>query len=338
LPPKLFEGQQAAVVTELQKLGAIVLGKTVTTEFAFMEPGPTCNPHHLQHTPGGSSSGSAAAVACDYCSLALGTQTIGSISRPASYCGVVGFKPSYEGISRRGVVPFSASADHVGFFTHTVAGARFVASLLVKDFFAENRTAECYRKPILGIPEGPYLAQAEPAGLAHFEETVEKLVSAGFETRRVPMFADIAEIDMFHRSMIVSELAEVHDKWFASHRDLYRPGTLAAIEAGRCVSAGERERAKEHRFLLRRHIEHMMAENAVDVWLSPAAFNVAPEGLSHTGSPNMNLPWTHAGVPTLSLPSGYSPLGLPFGLQLAGTYGCDALLLAWAEAIEHAIS
>ncbi len=337
LPPSLFEGQQAAIVTALQKLGALVLGKTVTTEFAFMEPGPTCNPHHLLHTPGGSSSGSAAAVACSYCSLAMGTQTIGSLSRPASYCGVVGFKPSYEGISRRGVIPFSASADHIGFFTHNVSGARFVAALLVKDFFAETNMADCSRKPVLGIPEGPYLEQVEPDGRAHFEETIQKLVRAGFQVKRIPLFTNIAEIDKIHRAMIVAELAKVHREWFAVHRDLYRPGTLAAIEAGLSVSARELAQAKEHRFVVRHDIQNAMSKNAVDLWLSPSALNVAPEGISHTGSPAMSLPWTHAGVPTLSLPSGSSQRGLPFGLQMAASFGHDALLLAWAESIERAI-
>lgn len=331
LPPNLFRGDEAFVVSKLKELGALVLGKTVTTEFAFMEPGPTRNPHHLQHTPGGSSSGSAAAVASGYCSLALGTQTIGSISRPAAFCGVVGYKPSFEFLSREGVVPFSESADHVGFFTHSVAGAAFVASLLVKNFNQDCCASFLQHRPILGVPAGAYLAQAEPEGLEVFERTISNLEKRGFAIRRLELFPDIENINKLHRAMICAELAQVHGEWFASHKMRYRAGTRTAIEAGMAVDKSELNAARALRLSLRERIHSAMDEHDVDLWLSPAAPGGAPQGLAFTGSPNMNLPWTCAGVPTLSVPSGVSEIGLPFGLQIAARFGCDAALFAWAE-------
>ena len=134
LPPDLFAGEEAESVTRLRQAGALILGKTVSTEFAYFAPGPTRNPHHLQHTPGGSSSGSAAAVAAGLCPVALGTQTIGSIIRPAAFCGVVGYKPSYDRISRSGVIPLSPSLDHVGLFAADVEDVKRCAQLLIGEW------------------------------------------------------------------------------------------------------------------------------------------------------------------------------------------------------------
>jgi Asp-tRNA(Asn)/Glu-tRNA(Gln) amidotransferase A subunit family amidase len=172
VPPELFAGPEAICVQQLRAAGALIVGKTVTTEFAFFEPGPTRNPHNLAHTPGGSSSGSAAAVAAGLCTLALGTQTIGSVIRPAAFCGIVGFKPSYDRIATPGLVYFSRTADHVGLFTQDVAGMALAASVLCRDWQPQPASA---RLPVLGIPAGPYLAQTEPAAMTAFEREVTKL-------------------------------------------------------------------------------------------------------------------------------------------------------------------
>ena len=154
LPAELLQGSEAECVSILRRAGALLLGKTVTTEFAYFAPGPTRNPRHLEHTPGGSSSGSAAAVAAGLCPFAFGTQTIGSISRPAAFCGVVGFKPSHGRVSARGVIPLSETHDHVGFFTNDVAGAETMAAHLCENW---RESASEDRRPVLGIPNGPYL-------------------------------------------------------------------------------------------------------------------------------------------------------------------------------------
>ena len=167
--------------------GAVILGKAVTTEFAYFEPGPTRNPHNLEHTPGGSSSGSAAAVAAGLCQLAMGTQTIGSVIRPAAFCGVVGFKPSLDRIPSQGLVYFSRSIDHVGLFTQDVAGMQLAASVLCRD--GKRRPAAGL--PVLGVPEGAYLQRAEPDALEMFWQQVALLEAAGVAVRRVPALDDI---------------------------------------------------------------------------------------------------------------------------------------------------
>ncbi|MBN2875656.1 MAG: amidase, partial [Spirochaetales bacterium] len=195
LPPELFRMPEGPVVAALRAAGALILGKTVTTEFAYFAPGPTTNPWDSTRTPGGSSSGSAAAVAAGYCSLALGTQTIGSISRPAAYCGIAGWKPSYERTSRTGVVPFSPSLDHVGLLAPDSAGLAIAASIIATASWDANAylaAAASYakRRPILAIPEGPFMAQAEASTLEAFESTVSRLGHAGFSIIRVPALAD----------------------------------------------------------------------------------------------------------------------------------------------------
>jgi Asp-tRNA(Asn)/Glu-tRNA(Gln) amidotransferase A subunit family amidase len=159
LPPEELQGHEARCVTRLKNAGALIIGKTVTTEFAYFTPGPTRNPHNPAHTPGGSSSGSAAAVAAGFCTAALGTQTIGSIIRPAAFCGVVGFKPTYDRTPRDGVIPLSPSLDHVGFFAPDVETAKRVASVLLDDWRI-GELGITTRKPTLGVPNGRYLESA----------------------------------------------------------------------------------------------------------------------------------------------------------------------------------
>src|SRR5215216_1966211 len=172
LPSDLLQGEEAKSVTRLKEAGALIFGKTVTTEFAYFSPGATRNPHNPEHTPGGSSSGSAAAVAAGFCHLALGTQTIGSIIRPASFCGVVGLKPNYDRISREGVIPLSPSLDHVGFFVPDVESAIDAARVLYRDW---TEPIEPEKKPRFAIPDGPYLQSVSPEGLAHFENVCKFL-------------------------------------------------------------------------------------------------------------------------------------------------------------------
>ena len=156
VPAELFAGGEAGIVTRFKRAGALILGKTVSTEFAYFEPGPTRNPHNIAHTPGGSSSGSAAAVASGLAHFALGTQTVGSVIRPAAYCGIVGFKPSYKRVDSSGLVTFSPSADHVGFFTQSVADMQRVAAVAIDDW---NQNEAATEKPVLAIPDGAYLKQ-----------------------------------------------------------------------------------------------------------------------------------------------------------------------------------
>ncbi len=331
LPPGLLQGLEAQSVTLLKEAGALILGKTVTTEFAYFAPGPTRNPHNPAHTPGGSSSGSAAAVGAGLCSLALGTQTIGSVTRPAAFCGVVGFKPSYDRISRIGVIPLSPSVDHVGLFAPDLAGAKLAASALCDDW---KSSPPSQRKPVLGIPEGPYLERASEAGLEHFRAACQRLTESGFEVIPVPAMPDFDDIYQRHNQLTAAEAAQVHERWYATHGDLYHPKTVELIERGREISPEELAQTLEGRQQLRDELTALMDEHSLDLWLSPSAPGPAPEGLDSTGDPVMNLPWTHCGLPTLNLPAGMNDVGLPLGLQVAGRWYAEEALFEWAAQLE----
>ena len=329
VPSHLFAGEEAKIVTQLKDAGALVLGKTVTTEFAYFEPGPTRNPHNLAHSPGGSSSGSAAAVAAGLAHLALGTQTVGSVIRPAAYCGIVGYKPSFGRVSTEGLVTFSESADHVGFFCQSVADMLAVAQTIVEDWAGYEAAA---RLPVLGVPDGAYLRGS--TALEAYEAQIRQLEEAGYSLRRIKFFDDIDTIDACHQDMIAAELALQHEGWFAEHGDLYRPRTAALIRYGQTISRSRLEQAREHRMIFQERVHDAMTENGVDLWLCPAAPDVAPGGIGATGDPKMNMPWTHAGLPAITVPAGKGALGLPLGLQLVARFGADRALLRWAGGIE----
>ena len=344
LPARIFapgdgSGEDAGCVASLRAAGAVVLGKTVTTEFAYFEPGPTRNPRDLEHTPGGSSSGSAAAVAAGYCELAIGSQTVGSVMRPAAFCGVVGFKPTFGRVSRAGLLPCSPSVDTVGLFAPDTATAARGAAATVGGW--DSAVPESLRqpgppRPVLGIPEGPYLRQASPEGLAGFEAQAARLESAGFEVKRVEVLADIEEINARHRDLHAAEMALVHTPWMEEHLDLYKPLTREFLLRGREIPEARLLEARKGRGPLRRQVEEAMAAAGIDLWICPSAPGPALRGLGATGDPVMNLPWTHAGLPALSLPAGHVGR-LPLGLQCVAAHGRDEALLAWGAVLEAAL-
>jgi len=334
LPPDLFKESEAICVTRLRDAGALLLGKTVTTEFAYFEPGPTRNPHNLQHTPGGSSSGSAAAVAAGFCQIALGTQTIGSTIRPAAYCGIVGFKSSYGRIPTDGLILCSASLDTIGFFTQDVTGIALVAPLLCNNW----QPATVPSTPVLGVPDGPYLSQASPEGRAVFENHLTLLEHAGYRIQRIEALHDIDDIANRHRRIVAAEMAQVHATWFARYEALYRPRTADIIRQGQRIHSEELEAARDGRAVLRNELEGLMDQHGVDLWISPAAPGPAPEGISTTGDPAMNLPWTHAGLPAIALPAGRAKNGLPLGLQVAGKFMADEQLVTWAKPMAEVLA
>ncbi|WP_152042701.1 amidase [Salinigranum salinum] len=337
LPAGELVGPEAAVVTALRRAGALVFGKTVTTEFAYFEPGPTRNPHNLSHTPGGSSSGSAAAVAAGMCPLALGTQTIGSVIRPASFCGVVGFKPSYGRIPLDGLLPLSPSLDHVGLFTQDVAGMYAAAAVCLDDWLPPDDPKDSDH-PVLGVPDGAYLSQASDAGRAAFEEHLATLDAAGFEIRRVRVdaFEAIEAINDRHTDLMAAEAALEHQEWLDTYPDRYADSTAAMLREGRDVPVGTVADARAGRHDLRESLAEAAADHDIDVWVSPGAPGPAPEGIDTTGDPVMNLPWTHAGVPAVAVP-GSTVDGLPVGVQCTASFGSDERLLAWAGLIDAAL-
>ncbi len=330
IDPEEFNGPEADCVTILRQAGALILGKTVTTEFAYFEPGPTRNPHNLEHTPGGSSSGSAAAVAAGFCPLALGTQTIGSVNRPAAYCGVVGFKPSYNRIPTEGLVHFSRSADHVGLFTQDVRGMILAAENLC---YSWQEISVTYQ-PVLGVPRGKYLdEQVSPEGMKAFKQQLESLRKAGYVIEEVNILDDIEEITYWHRKLISAEMADEHRDLYARFADLYQPRTAELIKQGQKVTEEELAAACRKQKQLRDELESVMWEKGVSLWIAPAAPGPAPEGIQFTGDPGLNLPWTHAGLPAVTIPAGKSGNNLPLGVQLVAPFMGDELLLYWAEDI-----
>jgi Asp-tRNA(Asn)/Glu-tRNA(Gln) amidotransferase A subunit family amidase len=333
LPAEEFVGHEAESVTWLKEAGALILGKTVSTEFAYFAPGSTCNPHNPEHTPGGSSSGSAAAVGAGICPLTLGTQTIGSINRPAAFCGVVGFKPSYERVSRSGVIPVSGSLDHVGFFARDTESAGLAASVLIPNWNKSDTDS----RPVLGVPQGPYLENISFTGNKSFEETCSRLASNGFQIKRIDVMPDFDEVADRHRLIMAAEVAKVHSDWFGRYANLYHEKTSTLIRQGMAVSEQNLRDALPSREKLRHELMTSMAENNVDLWIAPAALGTAPKGLESTGDPIMNLPWTHSGLPTVSIPSDRNDVGLPFGLQAVGKWHADESVLAWAVEIEEVV-
>lgn len=331
LPAEALAGAEAESVRRLKDAGALVLGKTVTTEFAYYAPGPTRNPHNPEHTPGGSSSGSAAAVAARLTPLALGTQTIGSINRPAAFCGVVGFKPSFGRISTVGVIPLSPSLDHVGYFTSDAPGAAAIAPVLIEDWAGPVEAS----RPRLAVPTGPYLEQLTPEGWADFERTLERLRWHDLQVQQLPAMPDYEQIAERHRLILAAEAAQVHTEWFAEYEQLYAAKTAELIRSGQAIGSDELEAAKAGRRQLRSELHGLMEQHRVDLWISPSAVGTAPHGLDSTGDPAMNLPWTHAGLPTITLTSGWSEEGLPYGIQLTAAWARDEQLLEYAQGVER---
>ncbi|MFJ2779302.1 amidase [Kitasatospora sp. NPDC087315] len=355
LPPGVLAGPQAAVVDRLRAAGALVAGKTVTAEFAASAPGPTRNPHDLGHTPGGSSSGSAAAVAAGLVPLAIGTQTVGSVIRPAAYCGVVGFRPTYGRIPMDGVIPNAPSFDTLGLFTADLAGALLAAPLLCDGWRADGRpvddcqadgngladegrwTDEGAAPPVLGVPVGPYLEAARPEALKAFAEQLELLAATGLTVRQVDLLPDIAELTRQLQTVNRFELARSHADWFTRFGGLYRPETVAGIRHGQSVAREDHEAALRAREHFRDRIAEETGRAGVDLWLAPSATGPAPPGLDSTGDAVMSLPWSYAGLPALSLPAGPAAGGLPLGLQVVGAAGADERLLAQAAVLERAL-
>ena len=320
--------EDAAAVARLRAAGAIILGKAHTTEFAYFEPGPTRNPWNVAHTPGGSSSGSAAAVAARMAPLALGTQTVGSVLRPAAYCGVVGFKGTHGLISTEGVVPLAWSLDHVGVFARAVADVALTTGVLAG-------------RPLAGpTPRPPRLAlaselidRATPETAAAVRATVERLTRAGATIEEVKLPGSFAGVHAAGRGVLEVEASAYHEELYRAHADAYRPRTRELIEGGLARPAVAYARAQRARLAFREEAMPLLA--AHDALLSPTAPGTAPEGLA-TGDPWFCAPWSFAGVPACSLPSGMSAAGLPHAVQLVAAAERDAELLAvaaWCERV-----
>lgn len=339
VPPDVLIGREAEVVSRLRAAGALLVGKTNTTEFAYFAPGPTRNPRALDHTPGGSSSGSAAAVAAGLVPLAIGTQTIGSVNRPAAFCGVVGLKPSFGRIPCDGLIPLAPSYDHVGIFTSDLMGAAYAGMVLVDDWQLAAANPVPGARPRLAVPtDEAYLASLSEVGKAHFETVLALLESEGFDLVHCQAFEEFEAIRERHETLVAAEAARVHSKWFGRYRGRYDGRTVALIERGAMVPDSDLRALRAEREVLRSRLESILESEGLDLWLTPAAPGTAPEGLESTGDPVMSLPFTQAGLPMLTLPAGADEDDLPLGVQAVGRFGADEQLLAHAAALEALVA
>jgi Asp-tRNA(Asn)/Glu-tRNA(Gln) amidotransferase A subunit family amidase len=323
----------AAAVAKLREAGAIILGKTETTEFALSDPAPTRNPWNKEHTPGGSSSGSAAAVSSGMCPSALGTQTGGSVVRPASFCGVVGMKPTYDLISREGVYPLSWSLDHVGFFTRTVEDVALMLGVFAKVGGPQGwESSDDIALPRLGLLGGFFEEHADEEVWNGFLDAVERLRDAGAEVVEIPLPPSFGVVHAAHRLIMASEAASVHQENFRARRDDYRVGIRGLVSSGLLVPASAYIRAQRIRGRFIREAD--AALKSVDCLISPSAPTPALLGLDSTGDPAFNAPWSLCGYPSMTVPSGLTRGGLPLGMQLIDGHFRETHLLeisCWCE-------
>ena len=337
----------AWVVRRLEALGGLVMGKTVTTEFAFRQPGKTRNPWNPAHTPGGSSSGSAAAVAAGFVPVAIGTQTLGSVIRPAAFCGVVGYKPSFGAISRTGVHPFSSTLDTVGVFARSVSDAAWFGACLMGMDARDDATivkgpARTLRVPLEPLAAPPRLAVvrtpkwplATEAQRNHFEECVAKLKQAGAAARDVPLprAFDAAwdNVMTIAARDAVRSFAPIESR----HRIRLSPPLIELLDRGHAITPEAYAKAREKREEYRRWFDGLF--EGYDAIVTISAPGEAPEGLQSTGDAAFNSLWTQTGLPAVNVPSGRGPRGLPLGLQVVGRYREDEAALqvaAWCESV-----
>jgi Asp-tRNA(Asn)/Glu-tRNA(Gln) amidotransferase A subunit family amidase len=332
--------RDATVVSMLRAAGAVIMGKTVTTEFAYFSPGKTRNPHNSEHTPGGSSSGSAAAVAASMLPLALGSQTNGSTIRPAAYCGVVGFKPTHGLISRHRVFALSRTLDHVGLFARSIDDVALLAEQLAgydendpdtrpraRIPFVDVAAEEPPLPPMFAFIKTPMWERADEDTKEGFAEIIEHL---GSQVEEIELFPSASEAWQWHQNIMSAEMA-LNLQWEWKHgRDRLSEQLRTLIERGHEVRAVEYQRA-----LARIHPIHEsfveLFEQRYDAILTPAAPSAAPKGLSATGDPSFCTLWTLCGMPAISLPLLQSINGLPIGVQLVGPRLGDARLLRTAR-------
>ncbi|HEX7000011.1 MAG TPA: amidase [Gammaproteobacteria bacterium] len=322
----------AACVAAARRAGAVVLGKTVTTEFAFLAPAATVNPRNFAHTPGGSSSGSAAAVADGMVPLAFGTQTGGSIVRPASYCGVVGYKPSYGTLPREGVKTFAESLDTVGALARTVADAGLLVGALAgrDDLVCPPRLD---RAPRIGACRTHDWAALRPEMQERLDRAAETLARAGARVEWIELPGDFAGLGDAHAAIQAFEAARNLAPERRAHGARLSALLRRQLEEGDAVTPERYTQAQALAAACRARLPDAFA--GCDVLLAASATGAAPRGLESTGSPVMNRVWTLLHVPCVGVPAGTGPGELPLGVQVIGREGQDALTLACAEWIHR---
>ena len=365
----------APLVVALRRAGAILLGKTVTCEFACFDPSPTRNPWApgLDRTPGGSSSGSAVAVATGMCLGAIGTQTGGSLVRPAGYCGVAAWKPTFGRVDAEGVVPCSYHLDHPGAIARTAEDLRCLASCLLGTTWegrhgwvplasrqctgkmpvapseeraeatppraegSDRQTPPRTTPPRLGLLTDFFMEEADESIRQVTEAAIEKLRTSGAEVERIELPEGFDRVHRMHRTIMAVEAAAVHRPRFAAHRGGYGPVIAAMLDEGLATSGVDYAEALEYQRAFRRSVDALFeAPTPPDALVMPATNATAPD-LSTTGDSKFQAPWSYAGVPVVSIPCALAPDGMPAAIQLVGRRGDDLTLLRVAESCERSL-
>jgi Asp-tRNA(Asn)/Glu-tRNA(Gln) amidotransferase A subunit family amidase len=332
--------RSAAVVERFEAAGAFVLGKTVTSEFAFFTPGKTLNPWNPAHTPGGSSSGSAAAVAAGFVPAAIGTQTNGSVIRPAAFCGIVGYKPTAGLIPRSGIHPFSDSLDQVGVFGRSVPDVALMAAVLSRasddgpvagprNAVISGEAAAAHRPPRLAAVRSPVWGQADAYAQAHFVETVKRLRAAGADVVDQGLPSAFEEAHSLLRTIMFGEAARVFEELQRGCRERLSPPLNQLIDEGLRIPKPAIARALERRNDLLRMLDEFM--QGMDGVVTPPATGEAPADLAWTGDPTFCTIWSLYGAPAVAVPTGSGPHGLPLGLQIVGPRFADDRTLSVAR-------
>ncbi len=335
----------ATSVAMLRRAGAVVMGKTVTTEFACADPPPTRNPYGYAHTPGGSSSGSAVGVAARMFPAALGSQTAGSVLRPASYNGVVGMKPTFGRISRYGVMPVAESLDTMGFFTRSVTDAAVMLGVMSghdpNDDVSSTAPVPDYAAALAAPPRPPsvgvvtaFMDRAGPEARRHTESVIEALQREGASIDEVRLETSLDDLIPAHVLVMAVEAAVSHRDDFAARADDYAPKVRDLIETGMAAPATEYFQAQRMRKRFRD--ETLPPAERCDALLTPSTPTPALPDLTNTGDPVFQSPWTTAGLPAITIPTGLSESGLPLGLQLAAAPFAEQRLLQaalWCETV-----
>ncbi|MCS7270939.1 MAG: amidase [Gemmataceae bacterium] len=331
-----YARQDAPIIRRLRQAGAVLLGKTVTTPYAYLDPAATRNPWHQDRTPGGSSSGSAVAVAAGMVPLALGTQTGGSIIRPAAYCGICGFKPTYGRLPKGGILPLAPSLDHVGLLAATVADLQTAFIAL------RPRPAWC-RISALTVPELRLLAIPEFLDDARFTADVhqhyhawrQRTLALGRQWSEVSLPVPLSELRRYHGTILAVEAAAFHGPRWQRYPDDYPPQISRLIREGLRMPALEYHQAKRHLRSVRRCIDDWFAR-AGGILALPATFSPPPPP-DTTGDPACQSPWSYLGLPVVSFPIAWNADGLPLAVQLVGPRNSDELLLTLAIQLTKAV-
>ena len=315
----LYKGRigtkDAAIIREMRSRGAILLGKTVTTAFAYRTPGPTRNPRNLDHTPGGSSSGSAAAVAAGMVPFTIGEQTRGSMIRPASYCGITGFKPTHDLLPMEGVLPFAKSEDTLGLYTHTAADMIALWKALGHPEGSEEQFS-------FGAPEP--IPECEPKMADAFRQSLSLLRGAGVVIKTIDISGMLKKLEAANDLITTYEGARFHEARLKEFGDRLDQPVATVVREGLKIPIQRYDEATK--FVSDSRVRMAEIFKSTPVILTPAATGPAPVGISTTGDPAMNAPWTALGTPAISIPM---PVGseLPLGLQMTADLGQDSRLI-----------